>query len=293
MATSTRKFSEFAVGGDIQSTDIIVGLRAGVNTQFLAGSVIPPSIVPLDEGGTSASLVANNGGIFYSTATTGAILNGTPTANQVLLSGASSAPNWSSATYPATTTINQILYSSANNVISGLPPTDSSVFVTSNSGVPTFVGALSNGQIIIGSTGATPVANTITAGAGVTVTNGAGTITISAGSGLSTWSTVTTAPSPNALVNNGYVANSSSGSIAFLLPPNANVGDTIAFEGLGSSSYSVVANTGQTIKIGLQTTSSAGSLTPAAISDNIYVRCIVQNTTWRVTTTNSNGLTIA
>lgn len=41
-----------------------------------------------------------------------------------------------------------------------------------------------NGQLLIGSTGATPVVATITQGSGVTVTNGAGTITIAAtGSG--------------------------------------------------------------------------------------------------------------
>ncbi len=38
---------------------------------------------------------------------------------------------------------------------------------------------LTNGQILIGSTGVDPVLNTITAGTGITVTNGAGTITVS------------------------------------------------------------------------------------------------------------------
>lgn len=40
-----------------------------------------------------------------------------------------------------------------------------------------------NGQVIIGSTGAFPVANTITAGSGITVTNGAGSISIAASGG--------------------------------------------------------------------------------------------------------------
>lgn len=42
-----------------------------------------------------------------------------------------------------------------------------------------------NGQLIIGSTGAFPVANTITAGSGISVTNGAGSITIAATGGAS------------------------------------------------------------------------------------------------------------
>ncbi len=40
--------------------------------------------------------------------------------------------------------------------------------------------ALTNGQILIGSTGAAPVAATLTAGTGVTITNAAGSITIAA-----------------------------------------------------------------------------------------------------------------
>lgn len=47
----------------------------------------------------------------------------------------------------------------------------------------TSLGAATNGQIPIGSTGADPVLNTLTAGANVTITNGAGTITIAAAGG--------------------------------------------------------------------------------------------------------------
>lgn len=44
---------------------------------------------------------------------------------------------------------------------------------------------LTNGQLLIGSTGADPVAASITQGSGITVTNGAGTITIAATGGAS------------------------------------------------------------------------------------------------------------
>lgn len=40
-----------------------------------------------------------------------------------------------------------------------------------------------NGQLLIGSVGANPVAATITAGSNITVTNGAGTITIASSGG--------------------------------------------------------------------------------------------------------------
>lgn len=95
--------------------------------------------VSLAQGGTGAALTASNGGIFYSNATTGAILSGTATANQVLLSGSSSAPAWSTATYPATTTINQLLYSSSANVIGGVAAVVGGVLVSNSSSVPSFL----------------------------------------------------------------------------------------------------------------------------------------------------------
>lgn len=58
--------------------------------------------INLGHGGTNAALTASNGGIVYSTASAMAILAGTATANRVLLSGASTIPSWSTATYPST-----------------------------------------------------------------------------------------------------------------------------------------------------------------------------------------------
>lgn len=99
----------------------------------------------LARGGTNANLTASNGGIFYSTASAGAILAGTATANQVLLSGSSTTPAWSTATYPSTTTINQLLYSSAANTIVGLATANSSVLITSAGGVPSLSTTLPSG----------------------------------------------------------------------------------------------------------------------------------------------------
>lgn len=137
----------------------------------------------LARGGTNANLTASNGGIFYSTATAGAILSGTATARQMLQSGASTTPAWSTATWPATTTVSQLLYSSSANVVAGLSTANSAALVTTSAGVPVMSSTMTNGQVIIGSTGATPTAATLTAGANVTITNGAGTITIAASSG--------------------------------------------------------------------------------------------------------------
>lgn len=119
--------------------------------------------ITLDKGGTSASLTANNGGIFYSTATTGAILAGTPTAFQMLQSGVSSAPAWSTTTWPSTSTINQILYSSAANTISGLSTANNGLLVTGSSGIPSILaGPGVTGRVIQSNAAAAPSYSTAT-----------------------------------------------------------------------------------------------------------------------------------
>src|ERR1700729_655280 len=105
-------------------------------------AVLSFGILPLSAGGTNANLTASNGGIFYSTSSAASILAGTSTPNQIVLSGSSAAPSWSTATYPATTTINQILYSSSTNTITGLATANNSIVATNGSGVPSLSGTL-------------------------------------------------------------------------------------------------------------------------------------------------------
>lgn len=94
------------------------------------------TVIALNKGGTNASLTANNGGIVYSTASALAILSGTSTANQIVLSGASTTPAWSTTTWPATTTASNLLYSNGANTIAGLATANSGVLITSATGVP-------------------------------------------------------------------------------------------------------------------------------------------------------------
>jgi len=102
-------------------------------------SQIPSFPLSLSNGGANAALTASNGGIVYSTASALGILAGTATANQMLLSGSSTTPVWSSVTHPSTTTANQLLYSSAANTIAGLATANSSVLATNSSGVPSWI----------------------------------------------------------------------------------------------------------------------------------------------------------
>lgn len=247
----------------------------------------------LTRGGTNASLTASNGGIVYSTASALAILAATATANQILLSGSSTAPAWSTTTYPSTNAINTIMYASSANVLGVIAAANSSVLLTNSTGVPAWSGALTNGQLIIGSTGATPVASTLTAGANISIVNAAGTITISAtGLGGFSW-TVVTGTSQAMASDNGYIANNA-GLVTLTLPAVSLVGDEIDIIGKGTGGWKVQCGLAQTIVVGSSTTSSAGSVASTNAKDAFYMICTVANTEWTVASApQSSGLTIA
>ncbi len=148
-------------------------------------------VLNLANGGTSANLTASNGGIFYSTASAAAILAGTSTAKQILQSGSSTTPSWSTATYPATTTVSQLLYSSSSNVVAGLSTLDNGVLVTSVSGVPEWLANGTANYVLTANSGAPPSWQA-TAASSVTFTGDSGTpfsgnaVTVTAGTtGLS------------------------------------------------------------------------------------------------------------
>lgn len=235
----------------------------------------------LARGGTNAALVASNGGIFYSTASAGAILSGTATANQVMLSGANAAPIWSTATYPVTTTINQILFSSAANTITGITTANSATMYTTTAGVPTFTGSMTNGQLLIGSTGANPALGTITAGTGISVLNSAAGITVSS-TGSGNWvdqnsSTVTMG------TNTGYTIDNGASLVTLTLPATANLGDFIEINGFSAGGWKIAQAAGQQIHLGnLATTSGVGgSLASTNQNDGIRLRCAVAGgTVW-------------
>lgn len=240
----------------------------------LGGSVTFP--ISLTNGGTGASLTANNGGIVYSTASAMAILSGTATARQMLQSGASSAPAWSTATYPATTTINRLFYSSSNNVVNELATANSATLITNSSGVPAWTGSMTNGQVLIGSTGASPVLANLSAGPGVSISNGAGTITISGtGSGIG-WTEVT--GTSQAMVSDaGYVANNG-GLVTFTLPAAAAFGTALSVIGKGAGGWKITTGGGQSIQVGSITAGTSVASTNQF--DSIDLICTTANTVW-------------
>ena len=263
--------------------------------------------------GTSGNVITSNGTNFTSaslpafpttTLPNHSVALGTGTANlnsvgptatigQILQSAGSSAdPAFSTATYPLTTTISQLLYSSSNNTVAGLATANSATLVTSSTGVPAWSGTMTNGQLIIGSTGATPTAASQTAGAGITITPSAGGITIAATATTFTWSTITA--SQTLAVNHGYFCISAGGALVLPLPAASAVGDTIEVCLDGATSWQVTQGAGQQIRLGnLQTTSGAGgSLASTAQGDSIRLVCSVANLKWNVASGPIGNITV-
>jgi trimeric autotransporter adhesin len=270
----------------------ISGGTTGLTTSGSASTLNLTGTLKLTNGGTNASLTASNGGIFYSNATQGQILAGTATANQVLMSGASTTPAWSTATYPATTTINRLLFSSAANVVGQVTTANSAALVTTSTGVPGFSSTMTNGQVIIGSTGATPTAATLTAGTGVTITNGAGTITV-ASSGATAWVDQTSA-SVTMATNTGYTSDDGAVLVTFTLPTTSAIGDFVEINGKGSGLWKIAQAAGQQINNGTLATTAGvgGSLASVNQFDNVRLRCLTANTIWTVVSQQSSGLTV-
>lgn len=105
-------------------------------------------------------------GLFYSTSTAAqrvmAVADVGAT-NRALLSGNNANPAWSSATYPASTTVSQILYSSGTNTITGLATANNGLLVTSATGVPSILaGPGTTGNILQSNAAAAPSFSTAT-----------------------------------------------------------------------------------------------------------------------------------
>lgn len=263
-----------------------------INFALYTGATLQVPVL-LSQGGTSASLTASNGGIFYSTASAGAILAGTVTSNQILQSGAGAAPSWSTTTYPSTNAINTIMYASSANVLGVITPVNSSALVSNGSGVPSWQ-AMSAGEVLIGTTSGAPAAATISSGSGVSINSSSGSITISAtGGGLST--VTISGTSQAAAVSTKYIALNA-GQTTLTLPSTYAVGDVVALIGAITNvgGWVVQAAAGDTIRVNNSTTSSGGTVTCTAVAGQcITLVCDVANTSWVMMSTSSVLLTTA
>lgn len=225
------------------------------------------SIITVGYGGTGSTTIGANGTLAQS--------NG-------------SVYTFTTATYPSTTTANRLLYSSATNTVTDLATANSATLVTNASGVPSWTSSMTNGQILIGSTGATPAPATITGSSGITVTNGAGSITISGSGGGFSWTEVT-GVAQTMVANNGYVT-SNAGQVVLTLPATSVIGDTIKVQGKGTGGWKVAQNAGQLIHFNSSTTTLGvlGYIESTQRYNSVELVCITNTNEWAVNSASGN-----
>lgn len=283
------------IAGGTTSTAAHQSLATGSTGQVLqsAGNAAVPTYstatYPSTATGTGTILRADGTNWVASTAT---YPNTATNSGRVLRANGT---NWveSTSTFADTYSASTILYSNGANTVTGLATANSASLVTSSAGVPVWSSTMTNGQIIIGSTGATPTAATLTAGTGIGITNAAASITISVSGGGMTW-TVVTGTSQAMAVNNGYVSNNA-GLVTMTLPSTAAVGSLFSVVGLGAGGWKIAQNASQLIHLGntVTTTGTGGSLASTNRYDSITVLCVVANTEFVVLNApQSSGITV-
>lgn len=170
-----------------------------------------------------------------------------------------------------------------------ITPQHSVLLAGSSYGI-TNTGVLTNGQLIIGNTSNAPSVSTLTAGSGITITNGSGTITIASSGGSgggTTWEEVTSS-TKSMSPDYAYGVNNGTG-VTFTLPATASAGTVLEIIGI-SGIWKLAQNAGQTVYFGNTntTTGVGGSLTATNRGDCIALRCTVADTDWRITSSVGN-----
>jgi hypothetical protein len=138
-----------------------------------------------------------------------------------------------------------------------------------------------NGQILIGKTGDFPQLASIMPGPGISITSGAGSITVGAWGGGISWTAK--GASDALVVNNGYFCNAGA-ALSFSLPALSTVGSVVALCLDGSTSWTITQAAGQQIRLGaVETTLGAGgSLASTAQGDTVHLLCVTADTRWVV-----------
>ena len=162
------------------------------------------------------------------------------TTGQILQNNAAADPSYSTATYPSTTVVSQLLYSSATNTVAGLATSNNGVLTTSAIGVPQFLANGTNGQVLTATTGSPPTwQNPIQS--------------------LVTYTNVTFAMSPyTVLASDEYLSLNTSGGAITLLFPNTTTTNRIWVvkdrTGNASTNNVSITTVGGAVTIDTQTT---------------------------------------
>ncbi len=183
------------------------------------GGAVPPTGGNIDILGSGVITVTGNPGTSTLTITSSA------TAGIVTLDGDSGSATGATVTIAGGHNITTSAAASTLTVnVSGT--TNHALQLGNATGSLTSLGAATDGQLPIGSTGLDPVLSTLTAGANVTITNAAGSITIAANATSATFNYVSVnhAASPyTALATDYYISADVTAGVISILLPNAPV----------------------------------------------------------------------
>jgi len=170
--------------------------------------------------------------------------------------------------------------------------TDHGVLVGSGASAITALTVGTNGQVLIGSTGADPVfANVTSTGGTITISEGAGTLNLESNAGV-LWEEITDA-SKTMVVGEGYIENRGT-AVTFTLPSSAAVGDVMRVTGIGAGGWKIAQNAGQTIYFGTSstTTGAGGYLESTEVRDSVELVCVATDTDFNVISSVGN-ITVA
>ena len=175
--------------GSVTSVNVsggTTGLTASGGPVTSSGTITLAGTLAIANGGTNGTATATAGGISYGTGTAYAF-SPAGTSGQVLTSGGAGAPTWATVTGTGTVTSVNVSGGTTGLTASGGPITSSGTITLAgtlaiaNGGTGLF-STPANGALDIGNgTGFTRT--TLTAGSNITITNGAGSISIAAAGG--------------------------------------------------------------------------------------------------------------
>ena len=167
-------------------------------------------------------------------------------------------------------------------------PTQHSTLIGGAANAVVSLGVATNGQLVVGSTGAQPVLATLTAGAGIGVTNAAGAITVAATGGGLAWVDVTGGAQAVA-INTGYTANFAT-LVTFTLPASAAYGSVTEIIGKGVGLWLIAQRANQMIHFGsvTSTTGVGGSVAAILQYDSVRLVCTVADLEWTITSACGN-----
>ena len=256
-------WTETAVGTQMPGDALNIGLDSIVFTQFSgSGTYTAGAGLNLGVSGTQFNVQVDSATTHINGSNQVAVLSSS-TSNQTLLStGAGNTPSWGALPLGNSSAVTGILG-------------------TANGGTGLDTSAATNGQLLIGnSTGLTLAA--LTAGTGIGVSNGAGSITIS-NSGVTSFSASTTGLTPSsattgAITLGGTLVVGNGGTGVTSLTTNGVLygGSTVGATAVGTTGQVLIGNTGAapswTALSGIAVTSfqtSLSGLTPSTASNGV------------------------